>query len=567
MPAIPTSTDVTVQLKLAPPTNVAAVAVLVHKETKPGDERVTGLPDDMRDVVASLIRSGVVTGKSNEVTSQHLNGNGGNGRRLLVVGLGAREKFSAECLREAGGTLGKFARKHKVRSLAVIVPGDVPDDIPGLPQRDPAGSDGTAVAVEALAQGFLLGSFEFREYKGKSGGNRKPDEAPKGPTQFSIVTPDATGGEVRDALERGRVIAEGQNFARTIASRPGNDINPVTLAKVAQELAREVGLSFRVLDERQMAKLGMGGMLAVGAGSIATPPRMIVLEYRGQGSGGRSQAAKGGRSTIRNPLLVVGKAITFDTGGISIKPAEKMGRMIFDKCGGMAVLGMMYAAARLKLPVPIIGILASAENHISSRAYRPGDILRMYNGVTVEVTNTDAEGRLVLGDALAWGIETYKPSAVLDLATLTGGVVVALGKWMAGVMSNDDALVAELDHAAGRAGEKIWRLPLGEEHREYIKSEPADIVNSGGREGHPLQGGAFLSHFVKYDGNDKIPWAHLDIAGPADTEKELPLYTKGSTGWGVRTLVEWATARGNGGSSAASGSRGKDRKVPPPAGG
>jgi leucyl aminopeptidase len=208
----------------------------------------------------------------------------------------------------------------------------------------------------------------------------------------------------------------------------------------------------------------------------------------------------------------------------------------------------------------------------------------MYNGVTVEVTNTDAEGRLVLGDALAWGIETYQPSAVIDLATLTGGVVVALGKTMAGVMANDDGIVDELNEAADAAGEKIWRLPLGDDQRDYIKSDPADIVNSGGREGHPLQGGAFLSYFVKYDGKDRIPWAHLDIAGVADTEKEQPVYTKGATGWGVRTLVNWVESRagaGPGGRPGAGGTRGgtkgagrgvvikakADQKVPPPAGG
>jgi leucyl aminopeptidase len=185
--------------------------------------------------------------------------------------------------------------------------------------------------------------------------------------------------------------------------------------------------------------------------------------------------------------------------------------------------------------------LSSAENAISSKAYRPGDILRMYNGVTVDVTNTDAEGRLVLGDALAWGIEKYKPSAVVDLATLTGGVIVALGRTMAGVMSNNDRLVEELHKAGEMAGEKMWRLPLGPEQREQIRAEHADIVNSAGREGHPLQGGAFLSYFVPED--DSVPWAHLDIAGVADTEKDLPYYAKGATGWGVRTLVNWIENR------------------------
>jgi leucyl aminopeptidase len=218
-----------------------------------------------------------------------------------------------------------------------------------------------------------------------------------------------------------------------------------------------------------------------------------------------------------------------------------MGRMVFDKCGAMAVLGLMYSAAKLKLPIHIVGILSSAENHISETAYRPGDLLRMYNGVTVEVTNTDAEGRLVLGDALSWGIETYKPAAVVDLATLTGGCVIALGHLWAGLMSNSDALSDEITKYATQAGEKVWRLPIGEEVREMLKSDFADIVNSAGRWASPLTAGAFLSYFVPEDG--KTPWVHLDIAGVAETEKDMPYYGKGATGWGVRTLVNWATAR------------------------
>jgi leucyl aminopeptidase len=309
------------------------------------------------------------------------------------------------------------------------------------------------------------------------------------------------------------------------------------------------------MDEKQLARLGMGGILAVGAGSNATPPRMIVLEYRGKGQG-----AKGKQKASSAPLLIVGKAITFDTGGISIKPAEKMGDMIYDKSGGMAVLGLMYAVARLKLPIDVIGILSSAENHSSETAYRPGDIITQYNGVTVEVTNTDAEGRLVLADALAWGIETYKPSAVVDLATLTGGCVVALGLTMAGAMGNDDALFDEIKRAADRAGEKLWRLPVGDDQRDQIKSHRADIVNSAGRWASPLQGAAFLSHAIPDD--PKTPWLHLDIAGVADTDKELPYYARGSTGWGVRTLVEWVSARagvempaGAGGSKTPTGAK------------
>jgi leucyl aminopeptidase len=403
-------------------------------------------------------------------------------------------------------------RNHRLPKAAIVLPG-------GLKLA-------SADVAEQIATGALLAAFDFEEYKGT--GQKKEDTPKPKKLDWTFVSSDTS---IRAGLERAKAITDGQNFARTIASRPGNNINPPSLARVAQEMAREMGLGFKVLDEKQMTRLGMGGILAVGSGSIATPPRMIALEYRG-----KSQGKKGSK-----PLLVVGKSITFDSGGISIKPADKMGNMIYDKCGGMAVLGMMVALAKLKLPIHVVGILSSAENVLSSRSYRPGDLLKMYNGVTVDVTNTDAEGRLVLGDALAWGIETYKPAAVVDLATLTGGVVVALGKTMAGVMSNDDELVRELTEASEGVGEKIWRLPIGEDQRDQIRGHHADIVNSAGREASPLQGAAFLSFFVPWDGS--VPWAHLDIAGVADTEKELPYYAKGPTGWGVRTLVKWMESR------------------------
>jgi leucyl aminopeptidase len=305
-----------------------------------------------------------------------------------------------------------------------------------------------------------------------------------------------------------------------------------------------VGLAVRVLDDKELERLGMGGLMAVGGGS-PNKPRLIALEHRpaGGGGGGGSGKKKGAKNGANGspPLLVIGKSITFDTGGISIKPADKMGDMIYDKCGGMAVLGLMVALARSDFPLRVIGLLTSAENHVSGTAYRPGDIITQYNGVTVEVTNTDAEGRLVLADAIAWGIETYKPAAVVDLATLTGGCVVALGHTQAGLFSNDDALAAELAAAADTAGEKLWRLPVGDDQRDMIKSHHADIVNSAGRWGSPLTGAAFLTFALPE--KPKTPWAHLDIAGVADTDKELPLYAKGATGYGVRTLFEWVTAR------------------------
>lgn len=515
---IPTSTDVSVQVRERVPGEAQAIALFVVEKGK-SIPATAPLSAAERQAAQRLVDAGVALGKAREVIIETVDGPGETVRHLALVGLGDLEKATPETMRAAAGTMTKALRKRRIKSLAILAPGATGIELKA----------GEAAAAEALVSGVLLASFQYQEYKGAVARQKEAEEGPM-KLALTVVAEPPDVPAVRAGVERARVVADAQNFARTIASRPGNDINPPSLAKVAQDLAKEVGVSCRVLDEKQLAKLGMGGLLAVGGGS-ERPPRLIVLEYR-PGGHGKAKAPVAGR-----PILVVGKAITFDAGGISIKPADKMGRMIYDKSGGVMVLGLMYALAKLKLPVPVVGILSSAENTLSGRAYRPGDILRMYNGVTVEVTNTDAEGRLVLGDALAWGIETYRPRAVVDLATLTGGVVVALGHTMAGVMSNSDELVRQMQAAADRAGEKFWRLPLGEEHREQLKSAQADIVNSAGRDASPLQGGAFLSYFVPQDGT--VPWVHVDIAGVADTEKELPYYAKGSTGWGLRMLVEW----------------------------
>ena len=552
---LPIGPDLAFKISTRLTSQPAALAVFLVEGAQGPSADESLLADETKKAVARLILSGAARGKSRELHFDLIDNTArprAGIRRVYVAGLGSSARLSVDAIRQAAGTLARAARRHRISDMTIA--------LPALPRESAISA---ADAAEAIVSGLLLAAFDFNEFKGTA---RAPAESAGGQRTFTLLCGASSLAEVKVAVERGRVIAEGQNFARTIASRPGNVLNPPSLAVVAQQLAKEVGLTARVLDEKQMARLGMGGILAVGAGSTTTPPRMIVLEWAGEkAEGGRlkderkakktpksaSSAFSPPPSSLSSPLLIIGKAITFDTGGISIKPAEKMGKMIFDKCGGMAVLGLMYAVAKLKLPGRVVGILAAAENHIGPSAYRPGDILKMYNGVTVEVTNTDAEGRLVLADALAWGIETYKPAAVLDLATLTGGVIVALGKTMAGVMSNSDALTAELQAAADAAGEKFWRLPIGQDQREYIRSEPADIVNSGGREGHPLQGGAFLSFFVPGGAGDGsalerqnlVPWAHLDIAGVADTEKEMPYYAKGATGWGVRTLVEWVSAR------------------------
>lgn len=520
---IETSTNATVELAAKIPAKAGAVAVVTKKDQKP--EGLDFLSAGDRAAINAMSAAKAFSGKANEIVSQVVDDP--SPHRLLIIGVGASEKLSTQSLREAAATLAKTARKQKLTSVALIVP-----DI--LQQGGP-GETSLQTTIEALAAGFLLGSFNFREYKGSASksADKSDNETDKSPIRLTLIT-NNTAAQSKAALERAKIIADAQNFARTIASRPGNVINPPTLAKVAQDMAKSVGLACKVLDEKELKRLGCGGLLAVGSGS-PNPPRLIALEHKGSGK------LKGTGASNAAPLLIVGKSITFDTGGISIKPADKMGDMIYDKCGGMAVLGLMYALAKSNFPLRVIGLLTSAENHVSGTAYRPGDIITLYNGVTVEVNNTDAEGRLVLADAIAWGIDTYKPAAVVDLATLTGGVVVALGHTMAGLMSNDDDLANELLAAAAVAGEKVWRLPVGEDQRDMMKSNHADILNSAGRAGSPLTGAAFISFALPE--KPKVPWVHLDIAGVADTDKELPLYAKGATGYGVRTLFEWLTER------------------------
>jgi leucyl aminopeptidase len=521
---LPTNTDVSVDVKTKIPSNCEALIVFMAEGGKVCGDAPELLGAGQMQSVERLIKAGAARGKAREVAFDLVECGRDDYRRVYVAGVGPSDKLDAEKVRQAAGAVARAVRKHRIKHVAVVPP--------MLSHKGPSGT-------QAVVTGFLLASYDFAEYRGTG---RKKSDAEDDKAQhvnLSILSTDSAARDIRVKVEHARVICEAQNYARTIANRPGNEINPPKLAEVARQMCRAVGLNCRVLDEKEMKRLGMGGILAVGAGSNATPPRLIIMEYKPRG--GRATKSHGTRGAGNKPLLVVGKAITFDSGGISIKPAEKMGRMVFDKCGAMAVLGLMVAVARLKPSIPVVGILSSAENLLSETSYRPGDILRLYNGVTVEVTNTDAEGRLVLGDALAWSVETYKPAAVVDLATLTGGCVVALGQTQAGLMGNNDELIDEIKRVAARTGEKVWHLPVGDDQRDQIKSDVADIVNSAGRWGSALTAGAFLSYFVPRDGS--VPWAHLDIAGVADTEKELPYLGKGATGWGVRTLVEWVESR------------------------
>ena len=410
----------------------------------------------------------------------------------VTVSLGKREKATAETARKAGGALGKWLLDSGATALTVDLSGL--EEIPG--------------ASQAALEGVKLGAYRFGRYKQ----NDKP--AP----ELTITVTGADDG-LTGRVER---LTDAVIFARDLAHEPANVINPITLAERAQFVAQKYGLSFKVIDDKQLAEMGAGAILAVGKGS-RTPPRLIVLEYPGVNAEGQQ------------PVVLVGKAITFDTGGYSIKGTEGIVGMKYDKCGGVDVLATMQAAAELKIKTPLVGIISAAENMISGDAYRPDDIIHTLNGKTVEIISTDAEGRLVLADALTYAQQTYQPRALIDLATLTGGVVVALGRVRAGLLSNNDALAEALYRAGEATGERLWRLPLDEEYSRNMKGDDADLKNSGGREGHCILGGAFLKAFV----NDEVPWAHLDIAGVADANKEAPYAPKGATGFGVRLLIQY----------------------------
>ena len=418
-----------------------------------------------------------------------------------VVSLGKKEKINAEVIRRAGGALAKWLEQNEIEGAGIDTASLA---VSGLSVPD---------ALFALTEGLLLGMFNFKRHK--TGQEARPDI-------ILNMLAEAGRDELAATVEKAEILSEATNLAREWAHEPPNVINPVSLAERVKKLAAEVGLKCTVIDDAKLAEMGAGAIVAVGKGS-ATPSRLIILEYDGRPNGDD------------RPVALVGKTITFDTGGYSLKPVTGIVGMKYDKCGGMAVIGTMVAIASLKLRTPVIGVIAAAENMISGVAYRPNDIIKSLSGKTIEIISTDAEGRLVLADALTYTQQTYEPRAMIDLATLTGGVVTALGSVRGGIMSNDEDLSQALITAGENTYERLWPLPLDEEYFEQIKGDDSDIKNSGGKKAHPIIGGMFLKQFVE----EKTPWAHLDIAGVGFSENATPYCPKGATGFGVRLLVEY----------------------------
>ncbi|MDD5169746.1 MAG: leucyl aminopeptidase, partial [Syntrophales bacterium] len=369
-------------------------------------------------------------------------------------------------------------------------------------------------ATEAFIEGVELGLYQFTPFKTVDRDKIKTID------RLIIVEEDNKRLEaIRNAVKTSQVICDAVYFARDIVSMPANEMTPTNLADEARKISRRnKKLSCTVMDEDKMKKLGMNALLGVAKGS-EEPAKFIILEYRG--------ARKG-----ELPIVLVGKGLTFDSGGISLKPAEKMDEMKTDMAGAAAVLGAIRAVSELDLPVNVVGLIPSTENLPSGKAYKPGDILKSLSGKTIEVLNTDAEGRLILADALAYA-DRWKPAAILDIATLTGACIVALGEQTIGMMGTDDALKEKVRKSAEKTGEKIWELPLWEEYHELIKSDVADYKNSTGRPASAITAAAFLSKFA-----GDYPWVHLDIAGPAWGAKDRPYIPKGASGVGVRLFTD-----------------------------
>lgn len=432
----------------------------------------------------------------------------------VLVGLGKATAAVPATARNAAGRLQRTIERMDARELLVLA-----DDTVIAP-------DGSATAAarrefgRRVGEGLAMANWRVEGFDG-SGSTRKPAKG--------SLTVRAIRRDLREGLATGVALGQSVNFARSIAATPPNVCTPAWVASEARSLARQVKLRHRVIGYAEARRLGMGGLVNVGRGSDEKPC-LVVLEWR---------PPKVTRAARGRHLCLVGKTITYDTGGYTLKVNNGMRGMKYDKCGGTAVLGAMHAIADARLPVRVTALLPAAENMVSGDSYRPDDIITMHNGVTVEVTNTDAEGRLVLGDALSWACRTLKPTHVVDIATLTGGVVTALGSWCAGLMCNDEDLRGRVQRAGESSGDRVWPLPLWPEHREHLRSQHADIINSNpSRLGHPLQGGAFLSYFV----DESIPWAHVDIAGVASVDSANDVCSvPGPTGFGVRLLFDVAS--------------------------
>lgn len=459
------------------------------------------------DVVAAAIASGDLKGRRNEKLIVYPTSRG-QVKRILLIGTGPTGEIDAERLRQIGAIAASAARDHEHARVSILA-------------RRGKGMD-TARSASAIAEGAVLGAYRFDGHQaaGRARGRKAPS-----PRQVELVFDTVEKlGALRRSVAEAVIGAEGQVRARDLSNAPPNEMHPYALAAAARTAAREAGLVCRVLRGKDLERLGLGALLAVGSGSV-NPPCLVILEHKGRSRG---------KGTTRGPICLVGKGITFDSGGLSLKQAAPMLDMKHDMSGAATVIATMRAVGLLEHPDHVIGVVAAAENMPSGTAYRPSDILTTASGKTIEVVNTDAEGRLVLADALHHAIDTQAPRAIVDVATLTGAAMVALGQWATAVLGTDQRVIDGLREAGEATGERVWPMPLLPEHTIAIKSSVADIKNSGGPHAGVSTAGAFLREFV-----GDTPWAHLDIAGTGWSNGNGPMHRGGATGVGVRMLLAW----------------------------
>ena len=480
---------------------VLAVDTQTAKDTdaKPAPELLTSHAA-VKSAAASVIGSGEFKAGANETVLIHAPA-GLKAKRLLMVGLGAAAKMTSHSVRTAAGTAVRFTKPRGIRELVLALPETTALDL----------AAGACAAVE----GAIIGDFDSDTYRS--------DRKDVSVQSFTAVAPaSADKAAVKAAFEEGIIIGDSQNYARKLVNEPGNVLTPTEFGKRAAAMAAEVGLRSEISSTEKLRELKMGAFLSVAQGS-EEPPALIVLHYE------PADAKKDG------PVLgLVGKGITFDTGGISIKPADNMEKMKYDMAGGAAMLGAMRAIALLKPKVRVVCIVCATENMPDGKAQKPGDVQTAMSGKTIEIINTDAEGRLVLADGLSYA-KQLGATHLIDAATLTGAVGVALGLINAGAFSNDETSFEKFSAGLATSGEKFWRLPLGEEYAEQIKSDIADIKNTGGRYGGAITAAEFLKVFA-----EDTPWIHLDIAGLAWIDENKPWIAKGPSGVAVRSIVEWA---------------------------
>jgi leucyl aminopeptidase len=499
----------TVSLVLCSPADVDTdLLVVPHIEGENLLQAVAGLSSATGGAIDKALGTREIQGKPYELFLTPVM-SGWRAARIAIVGAGRAADFDLERLRRVATAAGAAAKQRRVARVAF------------LHRPSPDGRFDTPAAAQAIVEGLLLSAFNADRYKSQDRVNPPPERL------AVVVAPGAQGTAqlqvLEDAVERGRILGESSNIARDLCNEPANVLTPSVFAERAVQIAREVDLSVEILDEDEIARLRMGLLLGVARGS-AEPPRVIVMTH--EPSGAPSAPVLG----------LVGKGITFDTGGISIKPAEGMERMKDDMAGGAAVICAMRAIALLRAPIKVVGVVPAAENMPGGRAIKPGDVLTGASGKTVEVLNTDAEGRLILGDAL-WYAQRLGATHLVDVATLTGACVVALGKAASGLFGQPEPWTEAIRKIAARTGDRAWPMPLYDEYTEQMKSEIADMVNTGGRAAGACTAAVFLKEFA----ND-VPWAHLDVAGTAWADDAKPWQSKGPTGVAVRTLAELALA-------------------------